>query len=98
MEDVVQARKERIGELIEQVHSQLQAALVEAGLDSATARTIAGTRVFAVLPKEVKNALTLIETEVSAQFAVIFAEVSTASEADLQTKVWREFGTENFNR
>lgn len=78
MEGVNQVRKERIGEIIERAHSQLQWVLTEAGIGSETARRIAATRLFYVLPMPIRSVMAEAETAIVERLALLFSEVEQA--------------------
>ncbi|RTL16063.1 MAG: hypothetical protein EKK55_24925 [Rhodocyclaceae bacterium] len=93
MEDLTQARRERVGEVIERVHSQIQRVLTDSGIEPATARHIAATRIYYVLPAGIRNELAEIEAALSEQFLSIFAEIQQATKEELEEGVRPAFGT-----
>lgn len=84
MEDVKTLRRDKLTAIISHAHARLQDILVQEGVDPSIARMVAATRVYALLPENVQQAVATAEAEIAARMAVLFGEVMAADETELK--------------
>lgn len=84
MEDVSTKRRDKRTKIIGIAQSKIQAILVDAGIDPAIARTITAARIWQLLPPDIRQQVTAVESVVSTRLATLFNDVANAKDGELK--------------